>query len=892
MNGPGTQKKLKKTIGLAGLIFLALIGILLIIFFFFWRQLQVSSWPVYSGQVKIPGLIEPVEVIRDQYGVPHLLARHETDLYRATGYVMAQDRLWQMDLIRRITSGRLAEIFGREFIETDLFLRALRIPEKAHRVLASSPGDALEALEAFSEGVNVFIETHKNRLPMEFRLLRYHPEPWQPEHSASLIGYIGWDLAFAWGIESIIWQIQEKLKDQEEKLLEILAGPVNPVYVYSGFSLTQKEDEPKILSLINPGERRKRIFTSFTDQSSLFKTPESEWIKNGTGKDAGQTAEIDFLNLIASPELSKSSSLAFEKIKTSSLIEAAELLKVIGLTILMNSNNWAISGEKSLTGKPIVANDMHLSLSLPSIWYPLHQSVEGKFRVSGVALPGEPFIVAGHNEHIAWGMTNVMADDIDFYLEKVDPEKPNYYFFEGEWRPMEVRKEKIRIKGGKESQQELRFTHRGPVISEFKDIKDRVISMRWTGYEDSNELLAVYLLNRATNWMEFRKALAFFRSLALNVIYADVEGNIGLQLAGGIPRRPGPGFNLFPGESATSDWTDLIPFDDLPFVFNPPENLVVSANNKSVDESYPYPISYFFLSSVRAERIREFLMEKDKVSPQEMARLQMDIQSKLAQRLKPLMVNILLNLSGLSELESTALQLLRGWDGSMETSSPAPTLFEILYFEFGRQLVIDELGEELSRRFIALGSNALLPGFLEQTLTLRKSAWSDDVTTSDRVESVEDILARSFRSTINYLIKTRGRDIDSWQWGKLHQLTFVHPLGNIRLLNWLFRFNRGAFPVGGSFHTVCAFGYSSGSFQVKQGPSQRHIYDLHDWDESLTILPGGVSGLSSSPHFDDQILPYLNGEYRQDIFSEDKIKQSARYRLMILPENRVKASSS
>ncbi len=852
MNGQAVHKRLKKKIGLAGLVLLAIIGIVFIILFYFWRQLQLSSRPIYSGQEEIPGLIEPVEVIRDRFGVPHLFARHETDLYRATGYIMAQDRLWQMDLIRRITSGRLAEIFGQPFVETDLLLRALRIPEKAQRVLASSPANALQAVKAFADGVNAFIETHKNRLPLEFRLLRYQPEPWQPEHSASLIGYIGWDLAFAWTIESIIWQLQEKLKDQKDKLAEIMAKPINPIYVYSNFSLTQKMGKQQV--------------------------------NNGLEEKASQERQINWLNSITGLELCNAKDEDQGKIEKSNLIDSAMLLKELGLTISMNSNNWAISGEKSSTGKPILANDMHLSLNLPSIWYPLHQTLEGKYRVSGVALPGEPFIVAGHNEYIAWGMTNVMADDIDFYLEKVDPKKPNYYFFEGEWRPMEVRKEKIKIKGGKESQRELRFTHRGPIISEFKNIKDRVISMRWTGYEESNELLAVYLLNQARNWTEFRQALSFFRSLAQNVIYADIEGNIGLQLAGGIPKRQESSWNLFSGERASSDWLGLVPFEDLPFVFNPSDNLVVSANNESVDENYPYAISYFFLSPVRAERIKEFLSEKDKLSPQDMGLLQKDIQSKLALRLKPMMVNILLNLKNLSEMESTALQLLRSWDGSMEASNPAPTLFEILYFEFGRQLIADELGDELSRRLISIGSNNILPRFLEGVLRSRNSAWADDVTTQDKTESVEDILERSFRSTVNYLIRTRGRNINSWHWGKLHQLTLIHPLGNVRLLDFLFKLNRGAFAVGGSFHTVCAFGYTSSSFQVKHGPSQRHIYDLHNFDESLTILPGGVSGSSSSPHYDDQILPYLNGEYRQDFFSEDKIKQSARYRLMIRPK--------
>jgi len=887
MSGQRGEKNQKKKIKLAGLILVIIICVILIIFFLFWRKLWLSSRPVYSGRIEMAGLMEPVEIIRDEFAVPHIFARQERDLYRATGYVMAQDRLWQMDLIRRLTSGRLSEIFGPEFIETDLLLRALRIPEKARRVLASSPASALEAVRAFSEGVNAFIETHKNNLPMEFRLLRYQPEPWLPEHSASLIGYIGWDLAFAWGIESIIWQILEKMKNQEDKLTEILAEPMNPVYVYPSFSL------PDITKTqVQNSERRPEKTENNSpfpaSNNSILTPPASNWIRNmkmGQSEGREKISAIDFLAGFEFSDLTFPT-LAIKRKETGSgdFIEPAQLLQKLGLTIALTSNNWAVSGAKTLTGKPLLANDMHLALNLPSIWYPLHQSLEGKFRVSGVALPGEPFIVAGHNEHIAWGITNVMADDIDFYLEKIDPARPDHYFFEGQWRPMEVRKEKIRIKGGHEVIRELRFTHRGPIISEFKRIKERAISMRWTGFEESNELLAVYLLNRVHNWLEFREALRCFRSLTLNMVYADTEGNIGLQLAGGIPRRQGPGWNLFPGEFSSSDWQGLVPFEELPFIYNPPDDLAISANNKSLDKSYPHYISYFFLSPVRAERIREFLTEKSKLSPQDLAQLQIDLQSKLALRLKPLIIHTLLNLSTLSDIEAAALQLLRSWDGSMEASSPAATIFELLYFELGRQFLADELGEELGRRVVAIGSNIFLPGFLERALLSRESAWADDITTSDKIESVEAIVERSFHSTINYLIKTRGRNIDNWPWGRIHRLTLGHPLGQVRLLNWLLRLKRGPFPVGGSFHTVCAFGYGSDSFEVRHGPSQRHIYDLNNWDESLTILPGGLSGVATSPHFDDQIKPYLEGQYRRDFFSKEKIESSARYRLILIPK--------
>ncbi|MCX7973214.1 MAG: penicillin acylase family protein [Candidatus Aminicenantes bacterium] len=870
MDSQKKRRNLRKKIGLVAMIFSVIILIAFVAFFLYFRHLQIKALPIYHGLINLQGLREPVEILRDQYGVPHILARHETDLYLATGYIMAQDRLWQMDLIRRITSGRLSEIFGESFVATDLFLRALRIPEKARRVLAATPADALQAVEAFAQGINAFIQANRNHLPVEFRLLRYQPEPWTPEHSASLIGYIGWDLAFAWEIESILWQLQEKLSNQEEKLVELLAEPMNPTYVYPNFSLAKEiknEIESNVLPIIDrrAENKEKKFFILYPFEFNQFKF-------NYLG--------INHLNNPLSSKFSKKA----KPIDSTFLIEAAEKLKELGITLIMNSNNWAIDSKKSSTGKPILANDMHLGLNLPSIWYPLHQSVEGKFRVSGVALPGEPFVVAGHNDFIAWGMTNVMADDMDFYLEKVDPQNPNQYLFEGKWRPIEVKAEKIKIKGGKEINRHLRFTHRGPIISEFKEIKDRLISMRWTGFEESNELLAVYLLNRARNWSEFRQALRFFRSLSQNVIYADIENNIGLQLAGGIPKRSWPSWNLLPGELASSDWPELIPFEELPFVFNPPEGLVVSANNKSVDESYPYFLSYFFLSPVRAERIKEFLASKEKLSPQDMATLQNDVQSKLASQLKPHLINILSNLSELSDIEAKALELLKRWDGSMAISSPAATIFDFLYFELGHQMVIDELGQSLGHRFISAGSNVFLHGFLERALTSKKSAWADDITTLDKTESVEDIVERSFRTTINSLIKIAGNDLNQWIWGNFHRLIFTHPLGQVGLLNFLFKLNRGPYPVGGSFHTVNAFGYSSGSFQVKHGPSQRHIFSLHNFDESLTILPGGVSGLPFSAHYDDQISLYVKGEYRPAFFSKEKIKQASRYRLLLVPK--------
>lgn len=862
---------------LLGLGILGLVLIILILIFVYFRQLKTSGRPVYQGKLSIPGLTAAVQVVRDNYGIPSILATNEADLYLATGYVMAQDRLWQMDLLRRVATGRLSEIFGDSFVETDLLLRALGFPEKARQVIAATPASVVACLEAFAAGVNAYLQEARHNLPLEFKLLRYEPEPWLPEHSAYLIGYMGWDLAFAWGIESVLWQLEAKLNGQEEKLKELLAEPPNPIFIYDSFSLPSFQGTSLLINHVPAGEelsflpvKENWLSSKPGDASSGRSGDPSPWVwarekeKIGSDSSKGGRGEARFF--------------------PASLLDAERFLEERGLVIFGGSNNWAISGSLSSTGLPILSNDMHLALSLPGVWYPLHQVVEGGLHVVGVALPGEPFIVAGHNEQIAWGMTNAMADDMDFYLETVDAANPDLYFFKGEWRPLKVREEVIKIKGRKEIYRKLLFTHRGPLVSEFKDIKDKLISMRWTGFEASNELLGVYLLNRARNWAEFREALGHFRSLCLNVIYADVQGNIGLQLAGGVPRRKAPGWKLLPGETAEFDWVGLVPFAELPFIFNPPSGYVFSANNKSISQNYPYPISYFFLSQERAERIKEFLSSKQKFTAADMTLLQADFRSSLARRLKPYLDGILAQLNGFSSLEKEARQRLREWNGEVTAESVGATIFEVFYYEFGRQMFADELGDELCQQYISAASRVFLPYFFERALAKGISAWSDDRLTPQLKETLEDIVARSFRQTIAFLRRACGSNLEEWPWGKIHQLKLQHPLGRIKLLATLFGLNRGPYPVGGSFHTVCPFGYSYGfPFKVNHGASQRHVYVVGDWNDSLTVVPAGVAGVPASPHYADQLPLYLQPAYRPDIFAPELVAKKGKYLLLLVP---------
>ena len=784
---------------------LILLGIGLIIGILYVRQLSRKGLPDYNAEVKLEGMLGQVTVYRDAYAVPHIYADNEKDLYRATGYVMAQDRLWQMDLFRRATTGRLSEIFGPDLVEADLLMRALRIPEKSRMVLSRQEPEVLETLEAFADGVNQFIEIHQDDLPLEFSLLGYKPEDWAPEHTVNLISYMAWDLTFPWRSETLLFKIAQKI------------GP----------------DNPKLIELI--------------------------------------------------PDLSLQTTLGYPKFRlekdklelSSNLLESSRKLEQLGLVVFSGSNNWAVSGKKSITGKPLFANDMHLDLFIPGIWYQMHQIVEGKLNVTGVCLAGAPSVVAGHNQRIAWGMTNAMVDDMDFYLETIHPENPNMYMFNGEWREMDVRTERILIKGGEIAEKTLRFTHRGPIISGFKGISDHALSMRWIGNEFSDEVYSVYWLNRAGNWEEFKQAAKYFFSVSQNINYADVDGNIGLYYCAGVPIRKGKGFFVFPGETDEYDWTGFIPFEELPHVYNPESGYVSSANNRATDETYPYYISQWFLPPHRIERIHEMLEAKEKLSIDDFKSMHSDLHSTLVDDILGDIVGELKDMEDLSTAEKKALELLMSWPGELTEASAATSIFEKMQYHLTKNLIQDELGDELLGEI--LGNRTLYLNLLVKIFRTKESLWCDDVSRADSEEDFSQVVQKSFRDTVQDLVTNRGEDPEDWEWGKIHKLHLDHPIGSVKILDRVFRLNRGPFPVGGSNHTVCPFSYSFKTFVSKSGASHRHIYSLANWDESWTVIPTGVSGVPASPHYCDQTSLYLKNQYHHDYINRNLIERSAFY---------------
>ena len=775
------------------------------------HRIAVRGLPDYTGEVRISGLSDKVIVYRDAHAVPHLYAKNERDLYMAVGYCMAQDRLWQMDLLRRVTNGRLSEIFGADLVDTDLLMRALRIPEKAKQVINSTERPMLDLLQAYCDGVNRYIETHKDALPPEFAILGYSPEPWKMEHSVSLVCYMAWDLTMPWGSEMALIKIGMKVdRSRYEDLVPHIREYKSTVY-------------PDFAQLVEEG---------------------------------------DFRN---------------------SLMAKTDVLDSLGLRVFRGSNNWAVSGMKSADGMPILANDMHLGLFAPGIWYQMHQSVEGQLDVTGVVLPGQPAVVCGHNSDIAWGMTNVMIDDMDFYVEKINPANPEEYEYRGAWRKMEVRKEKIRVSDGETVEKELKFTVHGPVISEFRKLKGQVVTMHWIGNEKSNELRTVFLLNRAKNWNDFRDAIRTFRSISQNIVYADVKGNIGLYCAAGIPvRKKGNGLGLAPGWTGEYDWQGFVPFERQPHVFNPPSGYVVSANNKTVGEGYPYFIGHWFEMPWRYDRIKEMLTAKDKLSIEDFMSMQSDHRSKLALSMRDDIVNEMKGDTSLSPLEKKALDIFSAWDCNVRGESGAAALFEKFYITFISNCFRDKMGTELFGHFV---EGRVVPGFAVDSIWKnRKSLWFDDISTKERKEGFTDMVRKSYRESVAWLTEELGGDPGSWKWREIHRFTLSHPLGSVKLLNFLFGLNRGPFEMGGSFHTVCPYSYNFGKpFAVTDGASERHIFSTSDWDKSLTVIPTGTSGIPASDFYCDQTDDYIKGKYHPEYSSRKLVEKSAMFTMTLTP---------
>jgi penicillin amidase len=480
-------------------------------------------------------------------------------------------------------------------------------------------------------------------------------------------------------------------------------------------------------------------------------------------------------------------------------------------------------------------------------------------------------------------MTNTYVDNLDFYEEKINPSDSNQYEFNGEWKNFEIQKVIIKISNGTRMERELRFTHRGAVVSSFKHISGKVISMHWVGDEMSDEFNSVLLLNKAGNWKDFTHALRTFTSISQNIVYADKKGNIGLYCAAGVPiRKRDIAFGILPGQTDEYDWKGYVPFDQLPQLYNPAQGFVASANNRTTPADYPYHIGSWYSLPSRYERITEMLQDKKILSADDFKIIQNDQHSALAEKYMPSILRSLEAHAGWSDTEKKSLMLLKKWDYSMDKNSSAAAIFETLYLQIIKCTFADETGPRFAdfNAVTSISRNAL-----DQLMDLKDSPWFDDITTSGKKETISDAIVCSFSNAVSELGEQMGADPQSWKWGKIHHLVLAHPLASVKILDRTFNLNRGPCEVGGSFHTVSPYSYDPNKpFESNHGSSHRHIFDVANWDNSFTVIPTGNSGIPASRHYCDQTEMYLNGKYHHDYFSKELIISHARYKMKFIPE--------
>lgn len=775
------------------------------------------SLPQVNGTLNVAGLNASVEILRDEWGVPHLYAENEDDLFFAQGYVHAQDRLWQMEMNRRVGYGRLAELFGEVAFNTDRLLRTLGFARAAINDLASVDAGGLHIMEMYARGVNAYLASARRgkRLPPEFTLLGFSPARWQPLDSVVWAKVMAWNLSANWDMELLRAAFTGKLGAARAAQLE-------------------PEDVPENPTIIPPAVFR-NVATTMLEQ-----------------------------------------------------LQEAETFPTIRMGGA--SNNWVVDGNKTFTGMPLLANDPHLAAQVPGIWYENHL-VAPTFEVTGVSFPGVPWVVIGHNRDLAWGCTNAFPDVQDLYIEKANPANPRQFEFRGEWETATLVREEIRVKGRRRPHvEEVVVTRHGPIVNRVVPVAQPdtpPLALRWTGYEPSRITRAVDGVNRARSWADFCEALRYWTVPSQNFVYADRQGNIGYYQPGLIPiRSKGMGLVPTPGWTGEYEWSGWIPHEGLPHTFNPPEHLIVSANNQVVGDDYPYHLALDHSNGYRAARIAALLCEKEDLSPDDFAHIQQDFYCAPAQKLTV----HLRNLKPRDPFERRALDELRSWDHNLTADSVAGGVYKTIEYFALRRIFGDKLGDDLVDYYIGKGIHPFLSPIslyydkslvtLERILRDAQSPWYRDVQTGYE-RSREEILALALGDAVAALREHYGDDASRWAWGNLHRVEFKHPLGARKPLGLLF--NRPALPVGGDQNTVWQGAYVP-QFPIKQlgfVPSWRQIIDLGDWDNSRAIHLPGQSGHPASKHYADMIGPWSRGEYHPLLWSRDRVESHAEKRLML-----------
>lgn len=770
------------------------------------------TWPQVDGTMAMAGLQQPVEIIRDQWGVPHIYAENEADLFFAQGYVHAQDRLWQMEFNRRIGHGTLSAVFGAATLPFDRYTRTMGLHLAAERELAMLDAETRSVLDSYAAGINAYITSHGGRLPVEFQALSHTPKPWTP------LDTLVWGKVMA---STLSWNhVLETLRaDLLTKLGQPAAQQLMPPYAY-GLPINVPDG-----------------------------IQEYNW-----SPEAGTPLPDDVAELLNRHHISQ------------------------------GSNNWVLDGSRTASGKPLLANDTHLGLGMPSSWYEngLHG---GRFDTVGFTFPGVPAVIIGHNQRIAWGVTDLPSDVQDLYVEKLnDREHPTQYEYMNTWHDLEIRQEVIEIQGSEPITLEVGITRHGPIINDIvpRMAEGEPVALRWSTLDGANLMRGVLQINLATNWDQFRTALTFWDSPTQHFVYADVDGNIGYHTAGDLPlRKPGhQGLFPVPGWTDEYEWDGMIEDDELFSVFNPPDKFFATANDAVVPASYQYHQAYGYewTDPYRIKRIKDHLAVTSGATVEDMRALQADSFSEPAELLRP----YLLSVTPQNDLERQALEQVKSWDLRFETDRVGATIFQVWSWFLVENTLRDELGEKTLIAYRGYGWLSM--GMLVDMIDEPNNAWFDDRST-DAVESRDDISRRSLADALEWLQTRHGASVSGWTWGRIHTITFVHqPFGQSGIPIVERIFNSQTIPARGSEFTINSAWLTPGrSFRMDGGTAQRMVINLADWDDSGAINSTGQSEHIFHPHRTDMIEPWEKVELHPMLFSREAVEASSASRLTLTP---------
>jgi penicillin amidase len=789
---------------------------------------QTPSAQRPTNTISIAGLRDSVTVRRDERGIPYIEANNDDDLYLTQGYITASDRMFQMDILRRDVRGELAEILGASALAEDKRHRTFGFARVVDEAATHLPPNLNQAMNAYAKGVNAYIDSlNDQNLPPEFRILQYKPRHWTPADSLAVGKLLAEYLSASWQLDIMRASLASLPKEKRDALLPE-RSPLDVLVV--------GEDR-------GGKSQKTRQFSSAVDPQLV--------------------AQLNELILIEQQSRARLG------------------LPALNAETFQASNNWVVSGNRTVTGKPLLANDPHIPATAPGIWYQTELVAPG-MHVAGVTFPGAPGIVLGHNDRVAWGATNLGPDVQDVYAEKFDKGDPTRYLTPSGWREAEIRHEQIKVRKGfadpsTETQTfDVVVTRHGPIVLEKDSTR---YALRWPALDPTTlESAGLFEANRARNWTEFAEALSHYSGPTENFVYADVDGHIGYYGAGLIPiRKSGDGSVPYDGATDDGEWTGFIPFDKLPHVVDPPSEIIVTANQRVVGDSYPYFLSHNWDAPYRARRIYDLLSAKPKLSVDDLRRIQGDVYSignvtfarAAAKSLKTVSESSAVATGSGAVADEKLNRLvndLETWDGTMTADSHTAAIVSQMRNAFRQRIFTAALGADLAKTYTWSQSDVLI----DRIVTDQPREWLPK-----EFSNYADLFRASYDDARQALVKSAGADESQWTWGNIVKARFNHILAAAPFIGAQFAI--APFPQNGT-------GGSGATVNVGSAVSMRLIADTSDWDKTLNGIPLGESGLPTSPHWKDQLDDWRNVAPRALPFSKTAVESATKEVVILAPK--------